>query len=458
MSAAPAFHHADAGTPESAWLGSRAWRERPVVDLEALAGRHARVLVAAAHPDDETLGVGALMADLDRLGCALVVMVASAGERSHPASPTFSRELLAATRRAEARRAIGRLAPTAKVVQLDVPDGDLPSHEERLVTEVESVLTADTLVLAPWVEDGHSDHDALGRAAATAAERVGATIAHYPVWLWHWAEPAALDWGSVHVVEPSPHALRRKHAAVDAYRSQVAPLSPLRGDEPVLTPPVLDRTRRVVETLISPEGGRGLPVVDSASGAAAFDAMYAAGPDPWGFHGSFYEARKRDLTLAALGRPRYGSAIEIGCATGVLTRTLAERSEQVTGVDVSARALEIAAEGAPGHTTWLHAQVPDGLPGGEFDLVVLSEIGYFLSGAALLATFGWARSALREGGEILLAHWQHETTGVPLDGALVHEQAATFFDLPRRAAYRDEDVAIDVFGEPASIALLEGRR
>lgn len=457
MSPAPAFHHADTGTPEAQWLASPLWAQRPVVDLEALARCHPHVLVAAAHPDDETLGTGALIAELAALGCTVVVVVATAGEHSHPRSATVSPELLATMRRAEARRAVGRLAPAARLVQLSLPDGRLQGHHKRLVRELRSVLTTDTLLLAPWVDDGHPDHDALGRAAAAAAAEVGATVAHYPVWLWHWERPERLAWDAVHVVEPRPAALHRKREAIGAYRSQTGPLSPLPGDEPVVTPQMVQRAHRVVEVLMNTGSERGLPVRRPGSSASTFDAMYADGTDPWGFHGSFYEARKRDLTLACLGRSRYASVIEVGCATGVLTRALAGRSDRLTGLDVSAQALEVAAVDAPAHATWVQAEVPHGLPGGAYDLVVLSEVGYFLTGTALLGTLRWARSVLRPGGEILLAHWQHDTDDVPLDGRLVHEQAAACLDLPKRAAYSDTDVIIDVYGEPLSVATLEGR-
>ena len=56
----------------------------PVLDLPALAQRYAQVLVLSAHPDDETLGVGGLLADLADAGAAVSVLVATDGERSHP--------------------------------------------------------------------------------------------------------------------------------------------------------------------------------------------------------------------------------------------------------------------------------------------------------------------------------------------------------------------------------------
>ena len=95
---------------------------------------------------------------------------------------------------------------------------------------------------------------------------------------------------------------------------------------------------------------------------------------------------------------------------------------------------------------------PDDLPPGPFDLVVLSEVGYFLTGAQLLGALRHARRALRPGGEILLCDWTHPTKDIPLDGMLVHRQAATALGLPRRVALIDQDFVVDVYGGPDTLA------
>ena len=59
--------------------------------------------------------------------------------------------------------------------------------------------------------------------------------------------------------------------------------------------------------------------------AAYFDSLYAAEADPWAFATSDYEREKYAATLAALPRPHYARALEIGCSIGVLTRMLAGR-------------------------------------------------------------------------------------------------------------------------------------
>ena len=68
---------------------------------------------------------------------------------------------------------------------------------------------------------------------------------------------------------------------------------------------------------------------------------------------------------------------------------------------------------------------PADLPPGPFDLVLLSEVGYFLTPLELVATLRRCEAVAGPGGELVLCHWQHPTEHVPLDGVLVHEQAAT---------------------------------
>ena len=60
-----------------------------------------------------------------------------------------------------------------------------------------------------------------------------------------------------------------------------------------------------------------------------FDALYTADPDPWNFAASPYEQAKYALTLNAMPKPRYRSALEVGCSIGVLTRLLASRCDTV---------------------------------------------------------------------------------------------------------------------------------
>jgi len=109
----------------------------------------------------------------------------------------------------------------------------------------------------------------------------------------------------------------------------------------------------------------------------ALEALYRDGDDPWRHRSSRYERVKFARTLASLARPRYRSILEIGCGNGELGRHLARRAVRYTGLDAARRALAAARVAVPeGHFVARHLPAP--LPDGEHDLVVLSEVLYFL--------------------------------------------------------------------------------
>ncbi|PPE86232.1 methyltransferase domain-containing protein, partial [Streptococcus agalactiae] len=121
---------------------------------------------------------------------------------------------------------------------------------------------------------------------------------------------------------------------------------------------------------------------DAHRAAAVFDRLYRAQEDPWRYLSSSYEARKRALTLAVLPRPRYGTVVEAGASIGVLTADVAARADRVVGLEASGTAVERAAArlaGAP-HAEVRRAVLPADWPAdvAGADLVIASEIGYFL--------------------------------------------------------------------------------
>jgi hypothetical protein len=100
---------------------------------------------------------------------------------------------------------------------------------------------------------------------------------------------------------------------------------------------------------------------------------------------------------------------------------------------------------------WVCGAAPDDLPDTTVDVVIVSEVGYFLDGPALVATLRATRRLLRARGEIVMAHWRGATDDIPLDGAAVHAQAAACLGLPLRARYEDPDLIVEVWGEPQSV-------
>ncbi len=156
--------------------------------------------------------------------------------------------------------------------------------------------------------------------------------------------------------------------------------------------------------------------------ASYFDAMYSENPDPWNFETSEYEAEKYAASVAALPRDRYASAFEIGGSIGVLTQKLADRCDQLLSVDLSeiaqAKAIERCKQ-LP-QVRFQILNVPAEYPNEQFDLVVVSEVGYYWSWADLEKAQQKIVSSLNPQGHLLLVHWLQDVPDYPLTGDDVH--------------------------------------
>jgi LmbE family N-acetylglucosaminyl deacetylase len=236
-----------AGTDETVWSSWPAPGGWPELDLAALAD--ASVVVLAAHPDDEVLGVGGLLARLAGLGADLRLVWATDGEASHPCSTAPVVARLGAVRRSESALAAERLGLAAAPRRhLGLRDGRLAGDEDRLTDLVAAEVAGADVVLAPWSGDGHPDHEACGRAA----RRVASAVLEYPVWTWHWAEPddARVPWSRARRVDLDADAAARKAAAVGCFRTQVAAIGPAAADAAVLPDRVLAHFRRDHEVVL----------------------------------------------------------------------------------------------------------------------------------------------------------------------------------------------------------------
>ncbi|MGZ4605321.1 MAG: PIG-L deacetylase family protein [Blastococcus sp.] len=237
------------GTPEAAWrtwLPAQPWPELPL----ELAGR--TVLVCAAHPDDDVLGIGGLMSALAASGTRLHLLAATDGEASHPASSVLTPGELARTRVAETGAALAALGVRpAESIRLRLPDSGLAGEEAALTVAVTEAARGADLVLAPWAHDAHPDHEALGRAALAAGATHGTTVLAFPVWTWQWAVPGdpRVPWERALRVPLSEGRRAAKRAAVDCFATQVRPLGPAPEDAVVLPPEMLASFDRDVEVV-----------------------------------------------------------------------------------------------------------------------------------------------------------------------------------------------------------------
>jgi len=185
--------------------------------------------------------------------------------------------------------------------------------------------------------------------------------------------------------------------------------------------------------------------------AEYFEQMYAASLDPWGFADRWYEERKRAVTLAALPDRRYATAYEPGCSIGALTLELASRCDLVLASDISERALGLAQArlAHKPHVRLERRSLPTEWPDGEFDLIVLSEILYYLGQADLALTVDRAARAVAPGGTLVAVHWRHPVVGYPQLGDAVQAalvSAAT--GLVRTVSHDEADFSLVLLVRP----------
>jgi LmbE family N-acetylglucosaminyl deacetylase len=228
------------GTPAADWTPLLTPLLTPADSQAPLAVRGVRrLIVVSAHPDDETLGAGGLISTCATAGLDVRLLCLSDGTGSHPRSPTHTPARLAARRAEEYVAAAAELGVARTAVrQLALPDGGLGDHvadvTEAVVDLIGDAASDQTLVASTWTQDGHPDHEAVGRGAAEAVRRTGAAHWQFPVWFWHWATPADSRAAALRPFALDPAARDAKRRAVAAHVSQVTPLSTAPGDETLL--------------------------------------------------------------------------------------------------------------------------------------------------------------------------------------------------------------------------------
>lgn len=148
-----------------------------------------------------------------------------------------------------------------------------------------------------------------------------------------------------------------------------------------------------------------------------FDAVYASDPDPWKFASSPYEESKYAATLDALPKSRYASALEIGCSIGVLTRELATRCDALLAVDAAPAPLAEARRRCADRPNVRFEQIfaPEQWPDGAFDLILMSEVVYYMDEQDVARLASRAARTLAPNGDIVLVHWTG-ATDYPLSG------------------------------------------
>lgn len=235
------------GTPWTDWQHSAHLARASWIAPQQLCPPGRRLVLVAPHPDDEILMAGGLLASFKGREQELVLISVTDGEGSHPHSTQWTEHRLRRQRPLESRHALQLLELDLNTLdwrRLNLKDGALPRDEAFLVNHLNQLLKPDDLLLTTWRNDGHCDHEAVGRAAAQAALARKAQLVEVPVWAWHWATPddPRLPWPRAHRIQLGEALVARKRQALAAHASQLQP----DGDTPAVLP------QRLLDCLLQP--------------------------------------------------------------------------------------------------------------------------------------------------------------------------------------------------------------
>lgn len=194
---------------------------------------------------------------------------------------------------------------------------------------------------------------------------------------------------------------------------------------------------------------------------AYFDALYAQSDDPYCTRARWYEQRKREVLLASLPRARFRRCYEPGCGSAELTVALAARCDSVLAADFSPTALQAARSrtiGLANVRLEQHALPADWPSTQRFDLIVLSEVGYFLELRAMQEIAQHCASALDQDGVLVACDWVPDFAGRAASTSAVHAALAAIGLVPLVAHYEDDFRLLVLSRDPRSVAQREGIR
>jgi len=160
-----------------------------------------------------------------------------------------------------------------------------------------------------------------------------------------------------------------------------------------------------------------LPFLPWIFNEAHFEGLYRKKEDPWNYTQSPFEQEKYTKTLKAIPEDAH-YICEVGTSEGVFTNLLLESGKRVFGIDISETALSRAKKRLKcfGDRITLEKLdiVREDLPG-TFDLILASEVLYYLGGRTVLLSLEEKfYRHLREGGYLLLVHFYPS-------GKLIHD-------------------------------------
>lgn len=178
-----------------------------------------------------------------------------------------------------------------------------------------------------------------------------------------------------------------------------------------------------------------------------FETRYRSEQDPWAYETSPYERAKYSATLEACGTGRFTDALELGSSIGVFSDLLAERCARLTTIDGAPTAVAAARRrlAVRSNVEVILGSIPDAIPIRRYDLIVASEILYYLEPEALKTTLGRLRDLSAPVARLVAVHWRPTGPERPFSAEQVHRALGEEWWLsPIRSASTD-DYLLDVF-------------
>jgi trans-aconitate methyltransferase len=178
-----------------------------------------------------------------------------------------------------------------------------------------------------------------------------------------------------------------------------------------------------------------------------FEARYRSEGDPWAYETSSYEHAKYAATLEACGPGRLGEALELGSSIGVFSEMLAGRCTRLTTIDGAPTAVAAARRrlATSPNVEVILGSIPEAIPIRRYDLIVASEVLYYLEPETLQATLGRLRDLSAPLARLVAVHWRPEGPERPSSAEEVHRALrAEWWLAPLESASTDEYL-LDVF-------------
>ena len=179
--------------------------------------------------------------------------------------------------------------------------------------------------------------------------------------------------------------------------------------------------------------------------------IYAASDDPWDTCSSPYEQGKFAQTIGCLPRQRYKLGLEVGCGVGALSAQLAGRCDVLIAMDCTDQAVRAAlARKYHSNVSFIAGEAPRDWPDHPPDLVILSEVLYFMTDAESAGLALRLAQDCTAQCHVVLVNWLGDTGSIGGAAAaqrLIAQLAATHH---RVLALNDARFRIDLLARPGA--------